>query len=108
MTGMESTVSPAFTQDDGNVAYRAKKDDSFHVSANVFLKVTKDNPCLEDIRQYWVPPNQTEVVPTKKRLCLRLAEYNILKDCMSDIEKSLPELKNVITCEMTTTINSGC
>ena len=97
--GMDLNVSQAFTQDDGNVSYRANRDDSFHLGANVFLKVTKDNPCV-DIRQYWKPPNQDNPVHTKKGLCLRPAEYKLLKDCLPDIRKNLPELENVIPCYM--------
>jgi hypothetical protein len=69
------------------------------VGANVILKVIKDNPCVE-VRKYCMPPNQTEVVPTKKGLCLRLTEYKALRDCVYDIENNLPELKNVIPCYM--------
>jgi hypothetical protein len=99
MAGMESSVPPAFAEDEGNVAYRARKNDSFHMGGNVFLKVTKDNPCI-DVRQYWTPPNQTEVIPTKKGLCLRPTKYKTLRDCVPDIENNLPELKNVIPCYM--------
>ena len=98
-TGMDSSVSPAFATDDGTESYRAIKDVSFHVGANVFVKVTKDNPCV-DIRQYWKPPNQDDLVPTKKGLCLRPSEYKLFRECVPDIEKSLPELKNVIPCYM--------
>jgi hypothetical protein len=97
--GMDSSVSPAVTQDDGSESYRARKDASFHVGANVFLKVTKDNPCV-DIRQHWKLPNQDDSVPTKKGLCLRPAEYKLFREYLPDIEKNLPELNNVIPCYM--------
>jgi hypothetical protein len=86
ITGMDLNISLAFTQGDGNVSYRAYRDDSFHLGANIFLKVTKDSPCV-DIRRYWKPYNRDDSVPTKKGFCLRSAEYKALRYYMSYIEK---------------------
>jgi hypothetical protein len=87
-------VSPAFIQDGDNVSYRTSRDNLFHLGANIFLKVTEYSPCV-DIRQYWKPPNQAYSVPTKKWLCLRLAEYKLLNEYLSNIEKNLPDMENV-------------
>jgi hypothetical protein len=48
-----------------------------------------------DIRQHWLPPNQTEVVPTKKGITLRSGEYAKLKDVASVISDFVPELNSV-------------
>ena len=90
LAGLDISINPALTEN---------KDDLFHLGANVFVKAKEDNPCM-DIRQYWIPPNQQESVPTKKGLCLRSMEYKALTDQMSEIEKHLPELQNVIPCYM--------
>ena len=51
-----------------------------------------------DIRQHWLPPNQTKVVPTKKGITLRQGEYAKLKDVASVISDFVPELNSVVPC----------
>ena len=88
LAGIETFIDPAITEN---------KNESFHLGANVFVKVRKNNPCV-DIRQFWAP--LSEAVPTKKGLCMRPSEYAALKTFVPEIEKMLPELENVIPCYM--------
>ena len=82
-----------------DLALTENKEESFHLGANVFLKVRQDNPCV-DIPQYVKPSSQPESVPTKRGLCLRPSEYQTLKTRFNEIEKHLPELENVVPCYM--------
>ena len=68
-----------------------------HLGGNVNLTVQEGNVCV-DIRQYWKP--ETEVVPTKKGLCLRPFEYKRLKELIPEIGKALPELDVVVPCAL--------
>jgi hypothetical protein len=88
LAGLKDAVDPALSKNE---------DDKFHVGANVFLSVRKDNPCV-DLRQYWKPPNADDKGPTKKGLCMRPSEYATLKSILSDIETLIPELENVVPC----------
>ena len=88
LSGMENVVGPALSENE---------DGKFHVGANVFLSVKKDNPCV-DLRQYWKPPNTDDKGPTKKGLCMRPWEYEVLKSLLSEIESLIPELENVVPC----------
>jgi len=66
-----------------------------HLGGNVYCQVQQDNPCV-DIRQYWKP--ESEVIATKKGICLRPSEYNRLKELLMEIGQTLPELDAVIPC----------
>ena len=61
-----------------------KREYAIHVGGNVYATVKASVICV-DIRQHWLPPNQTEVVPTKKGKTLRPGEYDKLKDVVSVI-----------------------
>ena len=63
----------------------------------MYASVKADNVCV-DIGQHWLPPNQTEVVPSKKGITLRPAEYEKLKDVSSVIGDFLPELNSIVPC----------
>ncbi|KAK3085487.1 hypothetical protein FSP39_004116 [Pinctada imbricata] len=78
---------------------RKNQEFSWHLGANVFVSVRKDNPCI-DVRLNWRPPQGKEVVPTKVGLCLRPDEYECLKDNITDIKGHLPELITVVPCYM--------
>ena len=47
-----------------------KREYATHLGGNVYASVKASGICV-DIRQHWLPPNQTEVVPTKKGITLR-------------------------------------
>ena len=63
----------------------------------MFVSVRTDSVCV-DIRQYWIPPNQTDLVPCKKGICLRPGEYNKLKDTSCVIANFQPLLNTCIPC----------
>lgn len=63
-----------------------------HLGGNMYCTVQENNQCM-DIRQYW---KLEEVVPCKKGLCLRPAEYIRLKKVISDIGLVIPELGSVV------------
>jgi hypothetical protein len=65
-------------------ALQEKAGYASHIGGNVYASVKPNNVCM-DIRQHWLPPNQTEVVPTKKGITLRPGEYDKLKDVSSVI-----------------------
>ena len=74
-----------------------KRDYKAHLGRNVYATVKASGICV-DIRQHWLPPNQTEVVPTKKGITLRPSEYAKLKDVVSVICDFVPELNSVVPC----------
>jgi len=74
-----------------------KRDYATHLGRNVYATVKASDICV-DIRQHWLPPNQTEVVPTKKGITLRPSEYAKLKDVASVICDFVPELNSVVPC----------
>jgi hypothetical protein len=74
-----------------------KREYATHLGGNVYASVKASGICV-DIRQHWLPPNQTEVVPTKKGITLRLGEYAKLKDVASVICDFVPELNSVVPC----------
>jgi hypothetical protein len=58
---------------------------------NLLASVQADGVCV-NIRQYWLPPNQPEVVITKNGITLRPSEYVKLKDTSFVMGDSVPEL----------------
>jgi hypothetical protein len=73
------------------------RDYDTHLGRNVYATMKASGICV-DIRQHWLPPNQTEVVPTKKGITLRPSEYAKLKDVASVICDFVPELNSVVPC----------
>ena len=61
-----------------------KREYATHLGGNVYATVKASGICV-DLSQHWLPPNQTEVVPTKKGIRLRPGEYAKLKDVASVI-----------------------
>ena len=74
-----------------------KREYATHLGRNVYAIVNASGICV-DLRQHWLPPNQTYVVPTKKRRTLRPGEYAKLKDVASVICDCAPELNSVVPC----------
>ena len=66
-----------------------------HLGGNVYCTSGEGSKCV-DLRQYWKP--EETVVPTKKGLCLRPLEYDVLKQLIPEIINTLPELNAVIPC----------
>ncbi len=80
-----------------DAALSEKRDYQSHLGGNVYASVQANGTCI-NIRQYWLPPNKTEVVPTKKGICLRSSEYAKLKDVVCVIGDFVPELSSVVPC----------
>ncbi|CAG2237713.1 unnamed protein product [Mytilus edulis] len=78
-------------------ALAEQKDHSSHLGGNVYSSVQARANCV-NIRQYWLPPNETEVVPTRKGITLRPGEYAKLKDVASVIGDFVPELNSIVPC----------
>ena len=75
------------------------KDLHYNIGGNIILTVRSDNPCV-DIRKYWKPENEVNLVPTKKGICLRPTEYVNLKSHVSNLEKEVPQLETIVPCFM--------
>ena len=86
-------------EEDIDQSLQKNEASTWHLGANVYVTVRKDNPCV-DIRLYWRPPNQKEAVPTRRGLCLRPVEYDYLKEHIVEITTHLPELTSVVPCYM--------
>ena len=57
-----------------------KREYATHLGGNVYASVKASGICV-DIRQHWLPPNQAEVVPTKKGITLRPGEIERCGQC---------------------------
>ena len=82
-----------------DTALNKNEDLHYHIGGNIFLTVRSDNPCV-DLRKYWKPENEENLVPTKKGICLRPAEYITLKSHVSTLEKEVPQLETILPCFM--------
>jgi hypothetical protein len=78
-------------------ALNEKREYATHLGRNVYASVKISGICA-DLRQHWLPPNQTEVVPTKKGITLRPGEYAKLKDVASVICDFVPVRNSVVPC----------
>ncbi|KAJ8299962.1 LOW QUALITY PROTEIN: hypothetical protein KUTeg_021481 [Tegillarca granosa] len=79
--------------------YRKKEDYKQHLGENVYLSVQKGYACV-NIRQWFLPKNQTSIVPTKKGIALTFKKWNNLKgaiDLVGDAFKD--QLAEVTFCE---------
>ena len=74
-----------------------KTEYATHLRGNVYATVKASVICV-DIKQHWLTPNQTEVVPTKKGITLRPGEYDKLNDVVSVICDFVPEMNSVVPC----------
>jgi hypothetical protein len=66
-----------------------------HLGGNTYCTLSKDSTCV-DVRQYWIPPDKPDIVPTTKGL--RPQENCRLKEFITDIENILPHLSTIILC----------
>ncbi|VDI57825.1 Hypothetical predicted protein [Mytilus galloprovincialis] len=62
------------------------------------LRIRADQKRLLGPSSTLATPNNTEIVPTKKGICLRPAEYVKLKDVASVIGDFVPELCSIVPC----------
>lgn len=62
---------------------------SWHLGYNVYVHVKENNPCV-DIRQYWKPNDDSDIVPTRKGLCLRPFEFTVFKGLLHGRHRKLP------------------
>ena len=74
-----------------------KREYATRLRGNVYSTVKASGICV-DLRQHWLPPIQTDVVPTKKGITLRSGEYDKLKDVASVICDFVPELNSAVPC----------
>jgi hypothetical protein len=74
-----------------------KREYATNLGGNVYSTVKAGGICV-DLTQHWLPPNQAKVVPTRKEITLRPAEYVKLKDVASVICDFVPELNSVVPC----------
>lgn len=80
-----------------DTALSKKEELNYHIGSNVFCTIQQGNPCV-NIRQYWRPPGNETLVPTKRGLCLRPVEYRALKFHIAEIEKVIPKLQSLVPC----------
>ena len=74
-----------------------KQEYASHLGGNVYASVQANNVCV-NIRQFWLPENQTEIAPIKTGICLRPEEYCKLKDAAYRVGECVPELLSVVPC----------
>ena len=74
-----------------------KTDYKSHLGRNMYATSRPNSLCV-DLRQHFLPQNQTEVVPTRKGITLRPTEYAKLKDVTRIIGDFVPELSSVVPC----------
>lgn len=83
--------------DELDKALQDKTKYSSHIGGNVFVSARSDSVCI-DIRQFWIPPNKTDLVPCRKGICLRPDEYSKLKDTATVMNEFQPLLNTCIPC----------
>ena len=102
---LELFKSLALATDMVDTAANKNEDLHYHIRGNIFLIVRSDNPCV-DIRKYRTPENELNLVPTKKGICLRPAEYVKLKSHVITWKK-FPNLKPSFPVSCVTIINTS-
>ena len=82
-----------------DAAMYKNEDLHYQIGGNIFITVRSGNPCV-DLRKYWKPENEENLVPTKKRIHLGPAEYITLKSHASTLDKKIPQLETILPCFM--------
>ena len=72
---------------------------SVHLGGNYYASKEKDYWCV-DIRKWWIPPNNTQLTPTRKGITLRPTEFNILVQSIASVDSVVPELSTIQPCYM--------
>lgn len=70
-----------------------------HLGGNVFVSVTPGVACV-DVREYYLPRGENEPRPSKSGLGLRLSEWDSLAAITPLIEEKIPELQEMVSCDM--------
>ena len=70
---------------------------TLHLGRGVYVTVSKDYPTV-DVRQRWIPPESTEIVPTKKGISLTYDKWEALKEAFPEVRAAIPELENNEPC----------
>jgi hypothetical protein len=67
-----------------------------HLGAGIYASITKFN-CV-DLRRYWIPEGQMQVVPTRQGITLNPTQWNSLKGKLAELLTIHPELEIGETC----------
>ncbi|XP_071138711.1 uncharacterized protein [Mytilus edulis] len=78
-------------------AIMEKREYKSHLGRNMYATIGPNSVCV-DLRQHILPPQQTDVVPTRKGITLRPTEYAKLKDVARIISDFVPDLSTVVPC----------
>ncbi|KAJ8317944.1 hypothetical protein KUTeg_003035 [Tegillarca granosa] len=95
---MEKEIGEVYYKD-VNDSIEKKEDYKQDLGENVYLSVQKGYACV-NIRQWFLPENQTSIVPTKKEIALTFKKWNNLKgtiDLVGDVFKD--QLAEVTFCK---------
>ena len=74
-------------------------DLKLHLGGNVYVSVSSKFP-LVDIRQFWLPEQETQIKASRKGISLRSSEWEELKQVQPLIEAAIPEISTTIPCLM--------
>ena len=70
-----------------------------HLGGNWMVTVKSGLPWV-DIRQYWLPLDYEEVVPTKKGYCVSFEQFKELRQAMIVASELVPEIDDTVPCYM--------
>lgn len=70
---------------------------TFHLGKGVYVTVNRIYPTV-DVRQRWMIPNSSQVVPTKKGISLTYDKWEALKGTFTEVRQVVPELENIVPC----------
>ena len=68
-----------------------------HIGGNWYVTVTP-NFSNVDIRQFWLPPGENDVVATRKGISISKKEFNKLAGLVEEVKRAAPELERVQQC----------
>lgn len=95
ITYYKDDVDSAIDQHDAEmqVAYNQ------HLGENYYMTIDNDYPVV-NIRKWWMPPGNDEIVPTKKGAAITFDQWETLKELMPEVEKKIgDQLKEIEFCE---------
>uniref|UniRef100_K1Q7T4 Transcriptional coactivator p15 (PC4) C-terminal domain-containing protein n=1 Tax=Magallana gigas TaxID=29159 RepID=K1Q7T4_MAGGI len=66
-----------------------------HLEENYYMTVDNDYPVV-NIRKWWMPPGNGEIVPTKNGAAITFDQWETLKELMSKVGKKIgDQLKEI-------------
>jgi len=68
-----------------------------HIGGNWYVTVSPEFSNV-DIRQFWLPPGENEVVATRKGISISKSEFRKLESLVEDLKRAVPELEEVQLC----------